>query len=270
MTAHLHAHAGSADPVGSPVVLAVMNDETDGPAMIGQWLAGAGVTVQEVHGFAGQAVPRTVPVGVSGILTLGGAMGAYQVPEYPWLADEQALMVDAINRGVPVLGVCLGGQLLAAATGGEVRLGPQPEIGLTRVQRTDAGAADPLVAAIAADPQGIPAAVWHQDYITQLPPTATLLLTSPDCPVQAFRVGSSAYGLQMHPEVDGPTFASWLGIPDEARERSGIDIGRALVEVADAEADLLRAWQPLVMAWAQLVHQATPVGASGAAPSAGP
>lgn len=242
-------------PVSGPRVLAVMNDASDSPALVGVWLAEAGVVVEEVHGFDGAAVPTVVPDDVFGILTLGGAMGAYEVPEYSWLAAEQALMLDAIARDVPVLGICLGGQLLAAAAGGTVELGSGPEIGLVRVERTDAGATDAVISAIDAPPQAIPAAEWHQDFITSLPESAVLLLTSPGCPVQAFRIGPSAYGLQMHPEVDGPTFASWLGIPDQALERSGIDIHQSLRDVADAERELLQAWQPMVAAWAQLVHE---------------
>ena len=238
-----------------PLVLAVMNDESDAPAMVGAWLEAAGVGVREVHGYAGERVPTAVPQGISGVVTLGGAMAAYELAEYPWLAAEQALMIDAIARTVPVLGICLGGQLLAAAVGGTVELGSSPEIGLARVRRTAQGDEDAVIAAIDADPMAIPAAEWHQDYITSLPADATLLLTSDACPVQAFRIGESAYGLQMHPEVDGPTFASWLGIPDQALERSGIDIDRALRDVAQAEEDLLTAWRPMVSAWARLVRE---------------
>ena len=241
------------DSKTGPRVLAVMNDASDSPALVGTWLAEAGLVVDEVHGFDGAAVPSSVPDDVFGVLTLGGAMGAYEVPEYSWLAAEQALMLDAIARDIPVLGICLGGQLLAAAAGGVVELGRAPEIGLVRVEQTAAGARDAVISAIDAPAGGIPAAEWHQDFITALPPNAVLLLTSAACPVQAFRIGTSAYGLQMHPEVDGPTFASWLGIPDLALERSGVDIARALSDVAEAEAELLRAWQPMVAAWASLV-----------------
>ena len=112
------------------MVLAIQNDPTDPPLMVGEWLAEAGLAVQVIHACFGEQVPAVVPAGVHGLLPLGGVMGATDDDIAPWLVAERALLADATARGVPVLGLCLGAQLLATATGGRVELGPVTEIGV--------------------------------------------------------------------------------------------------------------------------------------------
>jgi GMP synthase (glutamine-hydrolysing) len=237
-----------------PVVLAIQSDESDPPLLVGEWLAESGIRVEVIQAWAGAPVPATVPDGVHGLLPLGGVMGAHDDHVADWLPDVRSLLVDAVERGVPVLGLCLGSQLLAAATGGRVTLGPATEIGVVQVQRTVDGLRDPVISqAVPARGADIPAAQWHQDNIVDLPDGAVLLLTNDACRVQAFRIGDVAYGLQMHPEVDAGTFASWAGIADEALSRSGRDAGVAADEVVDAEAELIAAWRPVTRAWGELV-----------------
>jgi GMP synthase-like glutamine amidotransferase len=239
----------------TPLVLAIQNDPTDPPLLVGEWLAEQGVRVKVVRACFGDDVPDAVPDGVHGVLPLGGAMGANDDGVAPWLPAERALLRDAVDRGVPVLGLCLGGQLLAAATGGSVELGDVTEIGLSWVQRTPDGEADPVLgAAVPASGPDIPAAQWHQDVITRLPEGAVLLLSNAACRVQAFRLGEAAYGLQLHPEVDAESFASWALPDDEALLRSGVDMAVASAEVRAAEADLVAAWRPVTVAWAALVR----------------
>ncbi|MCX8526846.1 MAG: type 1 glutamine amidotransferase, partial [Candidatus Nanopelagicales bacterium] len=188
---------------------------------------------------------------------LGGVMGAMDDDVAPWLPDERALLVDAVERGIPVLGICLGGQLLAAALGGRVTLGPATEIGVVDVQLTAEGLADPVLSqAIPASGVNIPAAQWHQDNIVDLPDGAVLLLTNPACRVQGYRVGASAYGLQLHPELDCATFAEWTAESgDEVLQRSGVSAGQANATMQAAEPNLIRAWRPVSHAWAALVRR---------------
>ena len=225
--------------------------------MLADWLAEVDVVVEVIEAWDGAAVPRRVPDGINGVIPLGGVMGAMDDDVAPWLPDERALLVDAVERGNPVLGICLGGQLLAAALGGRVTLGPATEIGVVDVQLTDDGLRDPVLSrAVPSSGVDIPAAQWHQDNIVDLPADAVLLLTNPACRVQGYRVGDSAYGLQLHPELDFETFASWAAeSSDEALQRSGVNAADVNAAMQAAEPDLIRAWRPMAHAWADVVHQ---------------
>jgi len=237
-----------------PVVLAIQNDPTTPAALVGEWLEEDGLRVDVVGACFGDVVPTEVPAGVHAVLSLGGAMGANDDDIAPWLVDERSLLADAVARDIPVLGLCLGGQLLAKATGGVVELGPVTEIGVTLVQRTVDGLLDEITSqAIPVRGGDIPAPQWHQDHITTLPDAAVLLMTNDACRVQAFRLGDTAYGLQMHPEVTPEIFASWADVADEALERSGRDAREASAEVSAAEPDVIAAWRPVTRAWGELV-----------------
>lgn len=238
-------------------VLAIQNDPTDPPLMLADWLAEVGVAVDVVQAWDGAPVPRRVPDGIAGVIPLGGVMGAMDDDVAPWLPNERALLVDAVERGIPILGICLGGQLLAAATGGRVTLGPATEIGVVSVHLTSEGEKDPVLSRAVPSPgEGIPAAQWHQDNIVDLPPDAVLLLTNPACRVQGFRIGETAYGLQLHPELDAATFADWAAASDdEALQRSGVQASDVTAEMQAAEQELIRAWRPMAHAWADLVRQ---------------
>lgn len=232
-------------------VIAVQNEAAAPPALVGKWLGECDVIVDVVHAYAGDPVPTTVPEDCDGIMAFGGAMGANDDAEYPWLAQERALMVDAVQRGIPVFGVCLGGQLLAAAIGGTVERAPSIEIGVSEVTVQPDTDSDPVFAPLAG--ATVPAAQWHQDWIAALPPQAVVLAGNDAAPVQAFRVGECAYGVQFHPEVDGAIFGSWRDVADEAAERSGVDVAAASADVAAAEDDLAATWRPLFHRWAGVV-----------------
>ena len=236
-----------------PVVLAIQNDPTDPPLMVGEWLAESNVEVRVVEPWSGQSLPDRLPDDIAGLLPLGGAPNAHDDHVADWLPQERSLIAQAVERGMPVLGLCLGGQLLAAALGGRSELGDTTEIGLSYVERTEEGLVDPVIASIGAPSDRIPAAQWHQDHITVLPDGAVVLLTNAACRVQAFRVNGNAYGLQMHPEVDAEAFAGWAVDDDEALARSGRSMREASAEITEAEPALIAAWRPMTLAWADLV-----------------
>jgi len=241
---------GSDEPSTSrPIVLAIENEAVDPPLWVGEWIAECGIEVRIIRGWDGDEVPSNVPEGVCGLLPLGGAMGANDDDVAPWLGAERMLLANAVSRDVPVLGLCLGAQLLAVAAGGRVELGSIAEVGLSYVQATAEAGADPMIREVDAPSDRIPAAQWHQDHITRLPDDAVLLLTNDDCQVQAYRIGARAYGLQMHPEVDPDTFESWASVADEALQRSGRNAVEASAQVRAASSDLFHAWRPAVRAW---------------------
>lgn len=177
--------------------LVVQHLEPEGPALIGDALAAAGVDVTIVRPDRGEALPAGVD-GIDGLVVMGGPMSARSDDGFPARRDEIALLRAAVDAGVPTLGVCLGSQLLAAAGGGEVRAGTGLEVGWGTVALTPEAATDPLLAGIRG---AVPVLHWHGETFT-LPPGAVLLASSDAYPHQAFRLGPAAWGLQFHLEVD--------------------------------------------------------------------
>jgi GMP synthase (glutamine-hydrolysing) len=147
-------------------------------------------------------------------------MHADQQARHPWLADEKALLAGLLERRVPLLGVCLGAQLLAEAAGAPPRRSPEPEIGWYDVKLTDAATGDPLLAALQ---PGFEAFEWHS-YEFPLPPEATPLAYSATY-LQAYRIGESAWGIQFHAEVTGTDIEAWIddARSDEDAVRLGLD-----------------------------------------------
>jgi GMP synthase (glutamine-hydrolysing) len=140
------------------------------------------------------------------VLVFGGAMHADQDESHPWLRHETMWLQQLLARHTPVLGVCLGVQLLARAAGAWVgRMPDGPEIGWCRVELTEAGAADPVVGSL---PPLFEALQWHH-YTFGLPAGAVELARSPAC-TQAFRLGDACWGVQFHPEVTAAQLDGWL------------------------------------------------------------
>ncbi|MEJ2275059.1 MAG: type 1 glutamine amidotransferase [Woeseiaceae bacterium] len=134
------------------------------------------------------------------LIVLGGPMNSDQIDTYPNLITEVEIIREAVSRGMSVLGICLGAQLLAKALGGSVARNEVREIGWYDVKVTAAGRDDPVLSTFAPRQEVFQ---WHEDGIS-LPPGAELLASSPASPVQAFRFGEHAYGFQFHLEANLP------------------------------------------------------------------
>ena len=141
-----------------------------------------------------------------GLVILGGPMSVNQHDLYPHLKTEVALIQDAIEQGIPILGICLGAQLIAKALGAEVHPNPVKEIGWYDITPTPEGQNDPLMSPFGGTRQIFQ---WHGDTFG-LPEDAVHLASSPTCPNQAFRYGEHVYGFQFHLEVDAPLIHNWL------------------------------------------------------------
>ncbi|MET0614718.1 MAG: type 1 glutamine amidotransferase [Thermoleophilaceae bacterium] len=177
--------------------------------------AGAGV-----FGEFDRWVPRAGPPpgieDVDALMVFGGSMHVDQNDEHPWLTPEKQFIRDHLERGTPILGVCLGSQLLAEAAGALPFRMPEPEIGWYEIEITSAGASDPVVGPLA---PSVELFEWHH-YAAPLPPGAVELARTP-ASVQAFRIeGKPAWGLQFHAEVTRENLFSWLDGWEEAEARA--------------------------------------------------
>ena len=143
------------------------------------------------------------------IVVFGGSMHVDQEEKHPWLTDQHDLMRDAVDRGQPLMGVCLGGQLLARSAGAHVGPASRPEIGWFDVELTPEGRADPVIGAL---PGRFEAFEWHS-YEFDVPPNGILLARNPVC-AQAFKIGERAWGVQFHPEVTPEMLEAWRTASD--------------------------------------------------------
>lgn len=232
----------------SDTVWVVQHVAAEGPGLIGEALLDRNRPTHPIRIHLGEAVPRSAE-GAAGIVVMGGPMGVYEADRFPHLEDELALLRDAMRRDVPVIGICLGSQLLAAALGATVRPSGFKEIGWEAVTRSEAARADPLWRELPAEFMGFH---WHGD-VFDLPPGAVGLASSSLTPVQAFRSGRSAYGILFHLEVGAAQIAEMTTVfADELRAAgisgTGIVAGatRHLVELQGHGRRVFSAWADLL------------------------
>jgi GMP synthase (glutamine-hydrolysing) len=212
-----------------PILLAIQHVPWEGPHRILD--ACRGLDVHTVKPLTGQALP------------------------HPELAGEREWLAEAVRRDMPVLGICLGAQLLARALGGEVRAGEGPELGYAPVEILDPD--DPIVGALAPSTTVLH---WHGD-VFDLPEGAEHLARSERTEVQAFR-HRNAWGVLFHPESDFALLEAWLAVPEmvhAACAALGDDGAAALPAQAEAaEADLLARTTPGLEAFTSLVESHRP------------
>jgi GMP synthase (glutamine-hydrolysing) len=213
----------------SPVLI-LQHLVDDGPAHLGAWLAAQEVPVELRCTEAGDAFPTSLG-NARALAVLGGAMSAND--PLPSLRQAEKLILEAIERGVPVIGHCLGGQLMARALGGRVGPSPAPEIGWLPLERLPGTAADDWFG-----PDPLPAVFhWHYEAFS-LPRGATALATSAACPVQAFALGPHL-AMQFHVEQDLAKLRRWIEMHDASypealsRHPDTVQSGHAMLARAD-------------------------------------
>ena len=234
----------------------VVQHETDCPTgWVGDWLVEAGAELDVRHPYRGDDLPSDLH-GYSGLIVLGGSMGANDDAENPWLTATKALIREGAVRRVPVLGICLGHQLCAVALGGEVVRNPRgQQIGVIPVGWTDEAAADELFGAMAGP---VRAVQWNNDIVRRLPEGAVLLAETPAGEVQAARFAPTVWGEQWHPEAGHDIIRTWVDEDrDEAAER-GINVDFHVAAVAEAEQEMRATWRPLAERFLALTRSAQP------------
>ncbi len=190
-------------------VLILQHHPEEGPGTLGDFLQDQGAELEVLHTYKGD-VPPVSPQGFDALVSMGGPMNVYEENQHPWLVQENQLLARAAHAGLPIMGICLGAQLLAKALGAKVVRSPQEEIGWFDAELTQAAAADPLWAGV--EP-AVPVVQWHGDMF-EVPQGGELLATGAPCPHQAFG-WKRAYGLQFHVEVTPNILETWFA--EEAR-----------------------------------------------------
>ena len=212
-------------------VLIVQHEPFEGPGTLRDALGGCELRL--VRTFAGDPVPAGLKE--DGLVVLGGGMGVYEAGRYPHLRDEIDLLRAAVAKGQPVLGICLGSQLLAAASGGAVAKAPRKEIGWFGVDLLPGARGDALFTGA---PASFTAFHWHGDAFT-LPEGAMPLAASAMTPLQAFRQGPRAWGVQFHLETDEQVLTAMLESDAGELREAGADPGAVRARAA-AELPRLR------------------------------
>ena len=192
--------------------LVLQHIDVEGPGLLGAALRARGVTLRTVRPYAGEPVPARCDA--DALVVMGGPMGVYESDRHPHLTDELRLIEATVADGRPVIGTCLGSQLVAAALGARVYPNTRKEIGWHEVELTDAARDDALLGGA---PRRFTPLHWHGD-IFDLPAGAVHLAASAITRHQAFRYGANAYGLLFHLELDRAHLDTWMvAFADELR-----------------------------------------------------
>lgn len=233
----------------SPRILAVEHEDSCPPALVGDWLTEAGCTLEVCRPYLGDALPALTSY--DGVLVLGGEMGAGDDDRHAWLGPLKAGIREAVAAGTPVLGICLGHQLVAAALGGVVERNPRGQtVGLQPVGWTEEAATDDWVGGRVGGERAIH---WNNDVVVTLPEGAVVLARTPDGEVQVARFGPRAWGIQAHPEAHAGIIRRWLENDREDEVGRGFDAHAVLAAIDEAGPALTSYWKPMATRFAELV-----------------
>lgn len=233
--------------VSTPRLLVIQPDASDPVGPLGDWLREAGAEL-DIRLPPRDEFPANLD-GYGGLVCLGGGMGANDDFEHPWLREVRRLLSMAAGAALPTLGVCLGAQLLAVATGGIVERGRQgPEVGPALVSKKDLAWVDPLFAEL---PLVQDVVQFHTDVIERLPGGAEILASAPKYPNQAFRLNGCVYGVQFHIETTPEIVLDWVESDPEiaALARPGVF---ELDRLTQLHADIAETWRPFAARFVQL------------------
>ena len=195
-------------------VLVLQHVESEGLGIIEKALRQKGIGVDFIKIFRDERIPGNANV-CDGLIVLGGPMGVYEEDIYPFIKDEITLIKNAIRDDAPILGICLGAQMLAKAAGADVYKGKKKEIGWYKIKLSDEGNRDSLFIGL---PDEFTVFQWHGDTFdlgTDLKSVPSKCLAFSELfPNQIIKVGKNAYGLQFHLEVTEDMIKNWIDVND--------------------------------------------------------
>ena len=203
-----------------PILVIEQEYSLRGLGLLGERLKASGLPHRALPAWE-EPLDGLDPRDFAAVIPMGGNGHAWEADDDPVLRSERRFLATAVEAGVPVLGICLGGQLLAIAVGGEVRASDTPEIGWLDITPTDEARDDPLFRVLE---RSAGVYQWHND-VFEPPPAARLLARSEASPNQAFRVdGTKAWGIQFHPEATPELWELWIARHPVEVQESGVDI----------------------------------------------
>lgn len=185
-------------------ILFVQHVDNEGPGNFKRVLDEQEIPFQVLKTFL--PVNFVLPEDCWGVIILGGPMNVDDESEYPFLREEKDFIRELIRQEIPLLGICLGAQLIAQAAGGKVFKADEKEIGWYEVALSAEGKHDTLFERL---PRSFQVFQWHEDTFS-IPPQGKKLITAAGCPNQGFKVGTRCYGIQFHLEADTGMINEWL------------------------------------------------------------
>jgi GMP synthase-like glutamine amidotransferase len=229
------------------MILFIKHVDIEGPETLGVHFEKNGFDLSVVDLHRAGKLPTELE-GIDAVVSLGGPMNVYEEEKYPFLKDEDVFLKEILKAKVPFLGICLGSQLLAKAAGGRVIRSPQQEIGWFDITLRAHGIRDPLFAGLS---PVMEVYQWHGDMCV-VPPGSVHLAFSDRCPVQAFRVGTNAYGLQFHAEITDKSIDEWSRdyAPEKQLERQAM-----LKRYQDVKQDFIRRGEILCANFLKVMEQ---------------
>lgn len=233
-------------------LLVIQHTGTCPPGLLGTWLLEHGIDLDVRSGEAGDPIPADLSEH-DALMVMGGGMGANDDATSPWLTPTKDLIAATLRDTKPLLGVCLGHQLIATVIGGTSSPNPLGKArGLTAFNPNAQGREDPLLSSATSGSMGLQ---WNDDVVYNLPASTVVLATAPDGSVQAARFGPRAWGVQFHPEATPEIFRGWA----EHRPTDAAWPLEALHTAADEfsrrEAEVAAAWEPLAARFAQILNE---------------
>lgn len=229
-------------------VLFIQHGDTDKPGLLGEVLEGLGIPMDVLHPYLDQPVPANLG-DYSGLALGGGAQGVYEQDQYPYLTQECHLVREAMAAERPVLGLCLGGQLMASALGADVRKSGRKEIGFFEVTLDEFSQYDPVWSGM---PQTFITTHWHGD-VFDIPPGGMKMASSAMTPNQLFRYGHSMYGLQFHLEMTPVILDEMIEDSRDYLTEAGVDVDymkqqghEHLPKLRDTAATVFTRWADLL------------------------
>ena len=210
------------------MILIIKHISIEGPGIIEEFFHQTTWPIKIINLEENDKLPEDFS-GIEAVIILGGFMNVYEENKFPFLRDEDIFLKKAIKEEIPLLGICLGAQLLAKAGGAKVKKAPSEEIGWYKISLTEEGRKDALFKDLGRE---IDVFQWHEDTF-EIPEGATLLATSDGaCKNQAFRWGKSVYGLQFHIEVTPKMLESWVGYYLDKDKQIELDTRKMFIDKA--------------------------------------